>query len=251
VQALVASCAPGAAHAVGEIATRTQVPAVAPCNDDPRIGVRYPYLWPVGLPANAEAAALADFAVARGYDSAAIVGGHAIARYAREALRDRKIPMGDSGAVTIAAAPAEAVLATPQRPLLGTHLLDTAAFASQPAAEGVVFTTYGFPDPGSAAAEFYAAFERRYGRRPSASAVALGYDAVRVLAAAIEAARSLDAGDIVNQLASGLFVDGALGRISYPGGGEHNPEVAVAVVRVETGRRVLVEKSLPEDVPSP
>jgi len=51
--------------------------------------------------------------------------------------------------------------------------------------------------------------------------------------------------------ADGLEVDGALGKITYPGGDEHNPETEVALVKVENGKFALVEKGVPEDVPDP
>jgi ABC-type branched-subunit amino acid transport system substrate-binding protein len=248
VNALMLACDAAAAAAQAEVAQRTEVLAFMPCVDDPTIPARYPNVWPVSLPANAEAAALADFALTRRYPSAKVVGGGRIAEYVERALPARHIS-ARGGDVTIFTG--AALKLPPSRPLLGTHLLDTSTFAETPAAEGITFTTYGFPTQNSAAHAFYRAFSKRYGRDPSGSWVALGYDVVRVLATAMEEAGSSDPDIMLTALGNGLTVEGGLGTITYPGSWEHLPETAVAVVQVRHGKRVLVEKSLPEEVPSP
>lgn len=254
VQALIVSCEPEAVAAMADVAQRTQVLALAPCNDDPRMPSRFPLLWPVSLSANAEAAALADVALTREVASVQVEGASPFARYFRVAAKDRDIRVtAGPGEVLVSALDAGLTLALPRgaTPLLGSHLLDSEAFAQSAGAEGATFTTFGFPAPGSAAAEFYRAFEQRYGSRPSGSAVALGYDAIRVLARAMEEGGKADAATIGDALSRGLSVQGALGEIVYPGAGERNPEAAVAVVEVRNGRLELVEKSLPEDIPPP
>lgn len=253
VQALIVTCEPEAVAAMADVAQRTQVLALAPCNDDPRMPSRFPLLWPVSLSANAEAAALADVALTRKVASVRVEGTNGFARYFRAAAKDRDIRVTAAGEVLVSSLSAALTLALPRgsRPLLGSHLLDSETFAQSPGAEGVTFTTFGFPAPGSAAADFYSAFEQRYGSRPSGSAVALGYDAIRVLARAMEEGGKADAATIGDALSRGLSVQGALGEIVYPGAGEHNPEAAVAVVGVRNGRLELVEKSLPEDIPPP
>jgi ABC-type branched-subunit amino acid transport system substrate-binding protein len=249
VQAIVLSCEPEAARAQADVASRTAVLAFQPCVDDPTLSSRFPSVWPVSLPANAEAAALADVALTRGYTSLKIVGDTPIARYLRDAAPGRELAV--DGGTLVSTLGGEKTLVYAERPLLGTHLLDTEAFAGNPAAEGVAFTTYGFPTPNSAASDFYTAFEEQYGRAPSGSWVAVGYDAIRVAAHAIEEAGSSDPDAIAEQLGRGLSVQGGLGQITYPGAGEHLPETAVAVVEIRKGKRVLVEKSLPEGVPRP
>jgi ABC-type branched-subunit amino acid transport system substrate-binding protein len=249
VQALVLSCEPDAVAEQADVAQRTQVLAFQPCVDDPKIASRYPNVWPVSLPANTEAAALADFALTRRYTSATVDGDAPMAAYLEAALAARKISVAPGGAVTVSTEPPARL--PEARPLLGTHLLDTETFAETPAAEGVTFTTYGFPTPNSAARAFYRAFAGQYGRDPSGSWVAVGYDAIQVVAAGMSAAGSPDPDAIAERLGAGTTVEGGLGEITYPGGGEHLPETAVAVVQIRGGKRVLVEKSLPEDVPPP
>lgn len=251
VNAFVLACDLESAAAQAEVAQRTAVLAFQPCVDDPALSARYPNVWPVSLPANAEAAALADLALTRRYTSAAVTGGLPLAKYFAAAAPKRQIRVAKGGGadVTLYAGPASSL--PPARPLLGTHVLDTETFAQTPAAEGIAFTTFGFPTPDSAAADFYRAYSSKYGRDPSGSWVALGYDAIRVLAKAMEEAGASDPDAIAAQLGKGLSVRGGLGEITFPGSGEHLPETSVAVVEVRGGRRVLVEKSLPEDVPAP
>ena len=252
VQALILSCDPDAAREQADVAQRTQVLAIEPCNDDPALPSRFPAVWPVSLPANAEAAALADFALTRGYTTARVVGSTPFARYFRAAAPARDIRVADDGEVVVSALSGQQTLALDvgDRPVLGSHLLDSDTFA-ETAWPGTAFTTYGFPTPNSAAREFYRAFEAKYSVTPPGSWVALGYDAVRVVAKAIEEAGSADPDAIAEQLGRGLTVEGALSEITYPGGGSHNPETSVAVVETRGGFRKLVEKSLPEDVPAP
>lgn len=231
IQALVLACDPDAERAQADVADRTQVLAFAPCNEDPTIAARYPVVWPVSLGANAEAAALADHALTRRYEAFRVLGSwEPMTRYLRAAAAERAIALADHA----------------DAPTLGTHRVE-----GENVPDGTAYTTYGYPSPGSAAAEFYAAFAGRYGEPPRVSAVALGYDAVRVVAAAIRAAGGTDAAQIGERLAGGLTVEGALGEIVYPGAGDHQPETAVAVVTVQGGRRVLTEKALPENIPPP
>jgi len=138
-------------------------------------------------------------------------------------------------------------------PVVGTDGMDTGLHlkAGGKSAEGTVFTTFGFPVPGSATDKFYDLYAEKYGSRPDGSYTALGYEVFKVLEAAIKEADSTDPDDIANALSDGLEVDGALGKITYPGGGEHNPETEVALVKVENGKFALVEKGVPEDVPEP
>lgn len=138
-------------------------------------------------------------------------------------------------------------------PVVGTDGMDTGLHlqAGGASAEGTVFTTFGFPEPGSATDDFYEKYKERFGSRPDGSFTALGYDAIKVIEAAILDAGSTDPEALRQSLSDGLEVEGALGTITYPGGGEHNPETEVAVVKVENGKFALVEKGVADDVPEP
>jgi len=138
-------------------------------------------------------------------------------------------------------------------PVVGTDGMDTGLHlkAGGKSAEGTVFTTFGFPVPGSATDKFYDQYAAKYGSRPDGSYTALGYEVFKVLEAAIKKADSTDPDDIAKTLSDGLEVDGALGKITYRGSGSHNPQTEVALVKVQNGKFALVEKGVPEDVPEP
>jgi branched-chain amino acid transport system substrate-binding protein len=90
-------------------------------------------------------------------------------------------------------------------------------------------------------AEFSAAYEKAYGSTPDQFA-ALGYDAAKVVIAAIEAAKSDDATAIRDAMAKLENIDGVAGSVSYDGGPENvTPELKL--VRVQDGKFVPVSES--------
>lgn len=109
------------------------------------------------------------------------------------------------------------------------------------APDGTVYATYGFPDPGSEADEFYERFRSLYGHRPDSILAALGADSVEVLAVAIESAASAEPARVAAELREGISVGGVLGTIEFPGD-TNRPEVDAAIVRVEGSRLRLVAR---------
>jgi branched-chain amino acid transport system substrate-binding protein len=138
-------------------------------------------------------------------------------------------------------------------PVIGTDGMDTTNLTKTggAAVNGTAFTTFGYPSRGSATARFYAAWQRRYHSRPDGSFVALGYDSIKVIEAAVRKAGSSDPKLIAAALKNGLTVDGSLGPIRFLGANRHNPTNLVAVVQVRNGKFVQVRKSVPKSVPSP
>jgi ABC-type branched-subunit amino acid transport system substrate-binding protein len=109
------------------------------------------------------------------------------------------------------------------------------------APDGTIYATYGFPDPGNEADEFYERYRSIYGRRPDSILAALGADAVDVLAVAIESAASAEPARVAAEIREGISVGGVLGTIDFPGG-TNRPEVDAAIVRVEGSRLRLVAR---------
>ncbi|HVA86243.1 MAG TPA: ABC transporter substrate-binding protein, partial [Candidatus Saccharimonadales bacterium] len=60
------------------------------------------------------------------------------------------------------------------------------------AVEGLVFTTHGFPVPGTPMADFWTRYQAKYGSPPDSVFAATGYDLVKVIEAAVTAANSTD-----------------------------------------------------------
>jgi branched-chain amino acid transport system substrate-binding protein len=132
-------------------------------------------------------------------------------------------------------------------PIVGLDSFDSAAAlrCSGRAMEGVTFATFGYPDPGSELDEFYERYRAAYGRRPDGSAAALGYQAIRVLEAAINKCESTAPGSLRRAL-RGAEVGGPL-PLSYPERRGAVPRVEIALVTVHDGRFELVARRLPED----
>ena len=109
-------------------------------------------------------------------------------------------------------------------PVMGTDGVDTGVTLTTggAAVEGVTFTTFTFPTPGSAAEKFSKAFEEAYGDPPDGAYPELGYNAIAVMSAAVAKAGSTDPQKVAEAL-KGLEVEGATGSIKYPADGDHNP----------------------------
>jgi branched-chain amino acid transport system substrate-binding protein len=138
-------------------------------------------------------------------------------------------------------------------PVVSTDGAESAPILALPAAttNGTAFTTFGYPTPGSATAKFYAQYKQRFGAKPDGSFAALGYEAVKVLEAAMLKANSTDPAKIEAALSKGMTVRGALGPIKYQGHGRHNPSTIVVVDRIKSRHFVLALKSVPKNVPRP
>lgn len=140
-------------------------------------------------------------------------------------------------------------------PVIGSDGMDTTNLiqAGGTAVNGTTFTTFGFPSKGSPTARFYAAYRARFKVRPEGSFTALGYDSIKAIEKAVLRGGGFDPRVIeaAFKVSPGLVVNGALGRIQYPGHNQHNPKNPVAVVQVRSGKFVLIKKSVPTRVPAP
>jgi branched-chain amino acid transport system substrate-binding protein len=139
-------------------------------------------------------------------------------------------------------------------PVIGSDGIDSpTTFSLGEVAEGVVFTTAGYAEEGNPLAEFYAAYEAKYGRPSETIYTALGYDIMQVIAAAIEAAETTEGPALRDAIAGLENVQGATGHITYAGQEDRMPLRDVTLVRVTGGERELVlQETPPADlVPEP
>lgn len=119
--------------------------------------------------------------------------------------------------------------------------------------DNVFFTTHAYlgpdnPDPQVAA--FRKAYVRAYpGSTPNAFA-ALGYDAARLIMAAVAEAGNSDPDAVRRALSGTRGFQGVTGTISYPAG-SRIPSKSVTILQIERGQRKMVSKLLPVRVPSP
>jgi branched-chain amino acid transport system substrate-binding protein len=128
-------------------------------------------------------------------------------------------------------------------------LLDIAGAA----ADNTYFTTHAFLDATQgtpAVQQFIADYEVEYGTPPDTAFAALGYDAVMLLANAIEHADSAKQKAIPEALESTDGFAGVTGSISF-GPFAHIPEKEVTVVKVDGTTLTLAAVIRPQKVPLP
>jgi branched-chain amino acid transport system substrate-binding protein len=141
-----------------------------------------------------------------------------------------------------------------EAPILGGDGLDLgAAWRQAPDADKIYFTTHAYLGANSTdirVQRFREAFARVYpGREPDAF-TALGYDAARLLMAAISAAGSTRSKAMRKALAATKDFAGVTGTISYRDG-SRIPTKPVTIMSVLQGRERLAATVLPKSVPAP
>ena len=118
-------------------------------------------------------------------------------------------------------------------------------------ANGIVFTTHGFPTPGGAFEAFIDGLTEFQGKAPEAPALAsLGGDTILVVQAAIEEAGSTDPEAIAEALANLKDVEVVNGSITYAGT-SGVPSKTVAMVEIEDGAFVFRQSMIPAFIPEP
>lgn len=119
-------------------------------------------------------------------------------------------------------------------PILGGDSYDSPLVSGLPDAQkrGVYFTTHVLLVPDSHSSQidsFVQEYEARYGERPTSAFAALGYDAVQLVAQAIESAGTTEPGALRHSLESIRGYPAVTGKLSYAPG-QHVPTKEVTVV---------------------
>lgn len=130
----------------------------------------------------------------------------------------------------------------------GNHdaaLLDTGARAL----DGFVFTTHGFPGPGTPLEDFDAKFEQETGGPPVSVVVGVGYDEIYALKTAIEAAGNADPAAISEAVAS-INYTGVTGTITM-NAETRRAEKEVTIVRLDGAEMTYEGARYPATVPEP
>jgi branched-chain amino acid transport system substrate-binding protein len=261
----------------------------SPCNADPTISQKFPVYFPVGPGGNRQAAAMADYVKEKGQNNVYILDApdflfvKLITKYFTEAAKTRDLSIVGKDTFKVGAtdfapqiakiknastkpdvivtgmfAPDIAIFVKQLRaagvdtPVMGTDGVDTSVTLKTggSAVDGLTFTTFSFPSPGSDAEKFSKAYAAEYGDPPDGAYPALGYNAIAVMSAAVAKAGSTDPAKVADAI-KGLTVDGATGPIKYPEDGDHNPAVPLSVVTIENGKFTFVKDIDPTDVPAP
>jgi branched-chain amino acid transport system substrate-binding protein len=256
---------------------------LAPCNPDPTAGTRYPTYWPVGTPANEEAAGLAKFMSLYGYQSAFVISTpgnryfELLTSYFRSAAQKRGIQLTGSGSLAgsspdfssltraveasprssaiFAAVPPPlvnslaAVLAARgvHRPIAGSAAMDTRRSLSRHTLENAFFPSNGFPRDSASARRFARDYTNRFHASPAGSFPGLGLETIRLLEDAVRKAGSAQPSSIQRALTGGLALSGVgLADRVYQNGGDHNPVGQVDISKISAGSLApLVAITLP------
>jgi branched-chain amino acid transport system substrate-binding protein len=141
------------------------------------------------------------------------------------------------------------------QPIVGGDGYDTPLLlqVAGAAADNTYFTTHTLLDPQQgtpAVRRFIADFEREYGAPPETGFAALGYDAVMLIANAIERAGSAKQKAIPGALEETEAFAGVTGAIEF-GPLAHIPQKEVTVVRIVGTSLTLAAVIQPQKVPSP
>ncbi len=137
--------------------------------------------------------------------------------------------------------------------VIGSDGIDSpTTFGLGEAAEGVVFTTAGHATAGSPLEAFNALYEKTTGSASETVFNAVGYDLVKVLEAAVQAAGSTDPQALRDAIANLENVQGATSMITYKGT-DGMPVREVSLIRVKDGARELVGQPAPQAdlIPAP
>lgn len=128
-------------------------------------------------------------------------------------------------------------------PILSGDGFDTGLLSRLPNpqdADGVYFATHAYLESKRAeVAAFVKAYKKEYGRIPENSYAALGYDAVNLLANAVERAESADPKAIANALADTRGFKAVTGEISFTRP-SRVPVVPVDIVAIKDGKYHLM-----------
>ncbi|MGH2466763.1 MAG: ABC transporter substrate-binding protein [Candidatus Limnocylindrales bacterium] len=120
------------------------------------------------------------------------------------------------------------------------------------AVDGLVFTTHGFPAPGTPMANFWTAYQAKYGSPPDSVFAATGYDLMHIIAAAVTAAGTTDPAKVRDALDNLQDFQGVTGPITYKGQ-IRIPLKTVYLVQVVNGKFQLLKTLTPDaaDIPTP
>lgn len=291
VSAMIVSCDVDPAVASGTIAQAASIPAASSCASTPTLPAAVgPYMFSNYTADNLQGAVLAGYAREQGYENAYILlsrdtpyteklpeyfaeafesmGGSVVAvgeytmgqqDFSAEVTKIKSLEPSPDVIQTSAYEPDFPAFIKQLRaagidaPVLGSDGIDSpTTFGLGEVAEGVVFSNAGFASPGSALEAFESAYEAEYGEPNDTVFTATGYDLMKVIAAAIEAAGSTDGAAIRDAWDNLENVAVATGAITYKGQ-NRVPVRVVALNRVSGGEREHVGDYSPDpaSIPSP
>lgn len=138
-------------------------------------------------------------------------------------------------------------------PILGEDGFDTSLLVEVGGehAEGVIFVTHvSLESPEPRVVSFVKAYEKMWGIKPENAFAALGYDAMNLLAKAIETIKSTEPQKISAGLTLIRELPGATGTITFTAG-SRVPDKSTAILVVKEGKFATIKELTPKYLPSP
>jgi branched-chain amino acid transport system substrate-binding protein len=289
VDVLFVPCDNDPGIAAGSVAQANETVALSPCNSSSSVATAVgEWMFTVNVMDNLQGTVLATYAREQGYQNAYLLtspdtdytkmlpqffatvfqnkGGTIVGEstfsfgqqdFSAEITKIRNLSPQPDVIMTAAYEPEFPAFLTQLRaagltiPVLASDGVDSpTTFSLGEVGNGVVFTGAGFPLEGSSLAAFYANYEARYGNPPESAYTAVGYDAIRILEAAVLASDALNGAGLRDALDNLENAEGAVGAITYKDRGRI-PLREVSLTRVSDGEREFVDQFIPDpaDVP--
>lgn len=141
-------------------------------------------------------------------------------------------------------------------PIMGGDTYDDAEFWSVLGPDlgtNIYFATHGWlgPEAGDDVPAFIERYEAKYGKAPGTAFILTGWDAVHVLAQAIEKAGTTDGAAVAKAMEETQF-NLLSGNLSWSSAAEgHQPKKEVALVELQNGQASFLRWVLPESPPEP
>jgi branched-chain amino acid transport system substrate-binding protein len=144
-----------------------------------------------------------------------------------------------------------------ETPILGGDAYDTTDFyevLGERFGNDIFFATHsyvGVDSPDSAMRDFVTAYEAKYRRTPDNSFIVLGYDAVKILAMAVEEAGTTEGGAVADAMEEMTF-DLLSGQLDWSDAASgHETDKEVFILGVQGGIPAYVTQLRPASVPTP
>ena len=291
VDVILGSGSAQASIVVGQLAAKNNIPMVTITASGPDIpAVIGPYGFTNTITDNRQGTALAQYAIEKGYKTAYILrcpddpytdllpvyfakvfekmGGKLVGsgtwsftqqEFSVEVGKIKKLETPPDVIMSATFGPFYAGLITSLRsagiatPYFGPDVVDEpSSIGLGDVAEGVVFVSAVFANPGSSMEAFNQKYKAKYGKENTVAPPALGYDAVKLVEAAVLKAGSTDGKAIRDALDSLKGIQGATGKLTYAGNGR-NIDRNVALCEVKGGQKTLIKWVKPAlaDIPEP
>jgi branched-chain amino acid transport system substrate-binding protein len=290
IDIVVLPCNVDSVPSLARAGARAGLLMLLPCNPDPKATESIPGVWPTAMAGNAEAAQIVNYAHSENAINAYVLATRgsgyvaALDRYFGKAARldgvkilgRSDVALGGENVASVAAAikkakpraiftalyspRAERIIAALRRhgvlnTVYGTDAMDADGhYASYGGLlDDVNIGSFGYPRPASS--RFFADYRAAFGHQPSGSFPGLGYEAIRILEAAVARAGSTEPRALDAAFAKGFSITGvALADVTYPGRGARLPLTDAGLARIVRGRHVALFASNPVgtiDVPKP